>query len=295
MFFHLLLVTTLLFSCVSGEMIVTNTSRVCEKFRSSQYTRTPEWRYQLDDDGEYVPRNRTPGLLVANTTVCVEECNNNDRCIAVAIREDGRCIQIAQCFLTNRVNGYDYYIKNKFSNNYTYNIEFGMECKESTEGIHTGVVPATVPDCWQRCVEQTGCKFAEINDMMECVLHEQCEYVYYHQSRYYRRGMIISSNEITNHTMAPTPLPTSSPVTSSPTMPSPTTDTPTTPSPVTSSPVTSSPVTSSPVTSSPTTDTPTTSVHYSSGLTLIQKIGIGLAATLLVLIITLVLFRYYKL
>lgn len=284
------LVVIAFFVSINSEMIPTSTSRVCEKYRNSQHARSSDWRYRLDGDGSYVPRNATPGLSFVNETECISECDSNDKCVSIAFREDGRCIQIAQCYLTDRARGYSYYVKESFNDGSNYTIDFGMECKQLAVQINTALIPASVPECWELCVAQEGCKFAEIDDSMECVLHSDCEYLYYHPNPDLRRGIIISGGPdgssdnggpVDESTRSPTQEPT--PLIG-------------TPSPSTGGDAT----TSAPTDPTDPTDTPTFPVHShddghdDSGLTLGQKIGIGLGVTLVVLLIVLLLVWFFK-
>jgi hypothetical protein len=279
-----LLIIALVFITVNGHMLPINNSHVCEKYRNSEYAQTPDWMYRLDGDGSYVPSNMTPGLLFVNETVCLDECDSNDKCVSIAFRKDGRCIQIAQCYLTDRVTGYSYYSKQSFNNDDNYTLDFGKECKQTAVQINTGVVPSTVPECWGLCVNQRGCNYAEINDMMECVLHDECEYLYYHPDPDLRRGIIISNGpggSTTGGSGGPTQSPTSL---------------------LTEIPSTYTP-TGEPTNNGgdPPTDPPTFPTHThdgghdDDGLTLGHKIGIGLGVTLVVLIIMIGLVWFFKL
>lgn len=282
---------------MTNAMVPASTTRVCEKYSKSSYARTPDWRYRLSDDGEYVRRNETVGLLLANETECIEECDTNDMCIAISFRRDGKCIMLAQCAMTSRVGGYNYYVKRTFNGNKTYDIDFGLECKNPSVPHHTGMVPSTVPECWNECVKLEGCTVAEIDDNMECVLHSECESFYYEADTRQRRGMIITGGPM-NDKVGPTNAPTTAVPTNRPSANG--TYSPTTQSP-TSMPTADAPTaipTAGPDTDAP-TDPPTFPPHEhvehdDGSLSLGAKIGIGLGVTFIILLIIMAIVVVYK-
>lgn len=243
---------------------------VCDKWRMSHHAFTPlepHWRYRLNTTGDLIMRNESTGLLLSNQTECLDACDDNDKCVAVSFRRDGRCIMMTQCFLSAKQSDYRYFKKEKFLNNATYDYMLGVECKSPYPPILTHKKPITIPQCWDECKKVEGCNYAEIDDNLECVLYSECE-MELHSDFKNRRGIVIYNSTwgiwYNDPPSDPTSSPSSSPSTMSPSPTAPTnvptasvTNEPTTS--VTNEPTTSGTGTDGPTTSGPTTISPTTS------------------------------------
>ena len=185
---------------------------VCEKWRYSHYAHSPVdpmWRYRLDNEGELVLRNESTGLLITNRTDCINQCDKNEKCVAISFRNDNRCIMMTQCLLTRKRSDYSYYYKKGFNNGHNYTINFGHYCKSHYPPLIAHIRPATVPECWEECMRQDGCNHVEIDETLECKLYNECEVVM-NDYGHLRRGMVISNSTLftTRPTMSPTPEPT---------------------------------------------------------------------------------------
>ena len=183
---------------------------VCEKWRFSHYAHSPVdpmWRYRLDDKGQLILRNESTGLLITNRTDCINQCDNNDKCVAISFRDDNRCIMMTQCLLANKQDDYSYYYKKGFSNGHNYTVDFGKYCHSPYPPLISYIRPATVPKCWEECMRQDGCNYAEIDETLECKLYNECEILMNNYDN--SRGMVISGSTLT--TTTPTGSPTSKP------------------------------------------------------------------------------------
>jgi hypothetical protein len=185
---------------------------VCEKWDRSRYAHSPidpKWRFRLKYNGDLVLRNESAGLLITNETDCINQCDMNEKCVAISFREDNRCIMMTQCLLTNKRSDYRYYYKKGFNNGENYTVSFGATCDSPYPPLIAHIRPATVPKCWEECMRVNGCNYAEIDETLECKLYSECE-IRLDDVWYLRRGMVISNSTIKepSPTMSPTPEPT---------------------------------------------------------------------------------------